>query len=76
MYEESYVYKKEVDWSLLQEGLTLPVDNQVVFGRTIDRFLQRGESKQINIYLNGKSYKAKIYNVNFNSRHNRKKDTL
>lgn len=30
---ENYVYKKEVDWSLLMEGLTLPVDNQVVFGQ-------------------------------------------
>jgi len=28
---ENYVYKKEVDWSLLNEGLTLPIDNQVVF---------------------------------------------
>lgn len=35
---ESFVYKKEVDWSLLQEGLTLPVENQVVFGRIMNRF--------------------------------------
>lgn len=28
MTTENYVYKKEVDWSLLQEGLTLPFDNQ------------------------------------------------
>ena len=33
MTTENYVYKKEVDWSLLQEGLTLPFDNQVVFGQ-------------------------------------------
>lgn len=33
MITENYVYKKEVDWSLLQEGLTLPFDNQVVFGQ-------------------------------------------
>ena len=33
MQDESYVYKKEVDWSLLMEGLTLPVYNQVVFGQ-------------------------------------------
>lgn len=33
MRDESYVYKKEVDWSLLMEGLTLPVGNQVVLGR-------------------------------------------
>ena len=56
------VYKKEVDWSLLMEGLTLPVDNQVVFGQIMGRFLRRGESKEIYLYLNGKSYEAKIVN--------------
>jgi len=73
---ENYVYKKEVDWSLLNEGLTLPMDNQVVFGRNMGKFLSRGESKNITLYLDGKSYQAKIKNVNFDPRHNRKKDTL
>lgn len=76
MTTENYVYKKEVDWSLLNEGLTLPFDNQVVFGQIMGRFLKRGESKDISLYLNGKSYKAKITNVNFNSKFKRKKDTL
>ena len=57
MTTENYVYKKEVDWSLLNEGLTLPFDNQVVFGQIMGRFLRRGESKDITLYLNGKSYK-------------------
>jgi len=73
---ENYVYKKEVDWSLLNEGLTLPFDNQVVFGQIMGRFLKRGESKDITLYLNGRSYKAKITNVNFDPKFNRKKDTL
>ncbi|TWH52011.1 HNH endonuclease [Sporomusa sp. KB1] len=73
---ESYVYKKEVDWSLLHEGLTLPVENQVVFGRIMNRFLARGESKEITLYLNGKGYAAKITNVNFSQRFHRVKDTL
>lgn len=73
---ENYVYKKEVDWSLLQDGLTLPMENQVVFGRTMGHFLKRGESKDITLYLYGKSYKAKIYNVNFDEKHHRKKDTF
>lgn len=76
MLADNYVYKKEVDWSLLMEGLTLPIDNQVVFGSIMGRFLKRGESKSITLYLNGKSYKARIINVNFDSRFNRKKDTL
>jgi len=76
MTSENYVYKKEVDWSLLTEGLTLPFDNQVVFGQIMGRFLQRGESKDITLYLGEKAYKAKITNVNFNPKFNRKKDTL
>lgn len=73
---ENYVYKKEVDWSLLTEGLTLPLDNQVVFGNIMGRFLKRGESKDITLYLGGKSYKARITNVDFAPVFRRKKDTL
>ena len=76
MTSENYVYKKEVDWSLLTEGLTLPLDNQVVFGQIMGRFLQRGESKDITLYLGEKIYNAKITNVNFSPKFNRKKDTL
>lgn len=73
MTTENYVYKKEVDWFLLQEGLTLPFDNQVVFGQIMGRFLKRGESKDITLYLNGKSYRAQIRNVNFDPKFKRKK---
>lgn len=73
---EDYVYKKEVDWSIFNWGMTLPVDNQVVFGTKMNHFLKRGESKEITLYLDGKSYKARIINVNFNQKFNRKKDTL
>lgn len=76
MITENYVYKKEVDWSLLMEGITLPFGNQVIFGQIMGRFLKRGESKDIVLYLNGRSYKAKIINVNFNPQFKRKKDTL
>lgn len=47
MENESYVYKKEIDWSVLMEGFTLPIENQVVFLQNMGRFLQRGESKII-----------------------------
>lgn len=73
---ENYVYKKEVDWSLFNWGLTLPIENQVVFGRNMNGFLKRGESKEINLYLDGRSYKARITNVNFNPKFRRNKDTL
>ena len=68
---DEYVYKKEVDWSLLMEGLTLPVDNQVVFGQITGRFLQPGETKEIHLYLNGKSYPAQIRNLKLDQKWNR-----
>lgn len=73
---ENYVHKKEIDWSVLTEGLTLPVDKQVIFGRTMGRFLEKGETKQINLYLDGKQYKAQIRNIKFNKKYKRKHDIL
>ena len=49
MTTENYVYKKEVDWSLLQEKITLPVDNQVVFGQIMGRFLRRGGAQRYHV---------------------------
>ena len=40
------------------------------------KLLQKGEFKDITIYLNGKGYKAQIRNVNFNSKFDRKKDII
>ena len=73
METENYVYKKEIDWFTLMEGFTLPLDNQVIFLRNMESFLQRGESKIIHFFMNGKTYDAKIVNVN-NSAEKRKKD--
>ena len=73
MESENYVYKKEIDWSTLMEGFTLPLDNQVIFLRNMENFLQRGHSKIIHFFMNGKTYDAKIVNMN-NSVEKRKKD--
>lgn len=73
---EQYVYKKEVDWSLLMEGLTIPIVNQVAFGNIAGRFIGRGESKDITLYLDGKSYSAKIVNLNLDKKFQRKNDML
>ena len=73
MEAENYVYKKEIDWSTLMEGFTLPLDNQVIFLRNMENFLQRGQSKIIHFFMNGKTYDAKIVNMN-NSVEKRKKD--
>ena len=64
MSTENYVYKKEVDWSLFNYGISIPISHQVIFKQTAGRLLQRGESKPITLYLNGKSYKADLKNLN------------
>jgi len=73
---ENYVYKKEVDWSLLTDGIAIPFENQVIFGRNMGKFLSRGESREIKLFLDGKIYTAKVNNLNFALKFNRIKDTL
>lgn len=68
MNNESYVYKKEVDWSLFNYGFAIPLEHQVVFKKIADRFIERGESRPIHLYLNGKAYDAKLNNNNISSR--------
>lgn len=63
-----YVYKKEVDWSVLQQGVSIPVIIQVVFQTTINKFLPRGQSKDIYLVLEGKTYKARLVNQKFDER--------
>mgnify|MGYP000894286019 CR=1 FL=1 len=66
MIENSYVYKKEADWSLFNWGLTIPVNIQVIFLDGIKDFISRGESKDIYLVLDSVSYKAKLVNQKFN----------
>ena len=76
IHSENYVYQKEVDWSVLTEGLTLPVREQVVFGQIMGRYLLKGEKKAITLVLNGKQYDASITNVKFQEKWNHKSDIL
>jgi len=71
-----YVIKKEVNKSLLTEGFSIPIEYQVVFKRNLGRFLQRGESKEINLYLNGKSYKALLKNQKFDEQSYNRQDIV
>lgn len=51
-----YVYKKEVDWSVLQQGVSIPVTKQTIFQNAINKFLPRGKSTDIYLVLEGKTY--------------------
>ncbi len=76
MQTETYVYKKEVDWSLFNYGLAIPLEYQVVFKQITNRFLERGESKTINLYLNGKSYQAKLNNNKIDNKFGNRADIV
>ena len=77
MLSDCYVYKKEVDWSLLNQGLSIPLDIQVIFHNNIKKFISRGESKDIFLVLDGVSYKVKLVNQKFNEiRYPNHKDIL
>jgi len=73
---EDYVYKKEVDWSLFKYGFAIPLEQQVVFKQIADRFIERGESRTIRLYLNGKSYEAKLNNNNIDKKFGRHADIV
>ena len=76
MPAESYVYKKEVDWSLFNYGLNIPIEHQVKFKQIAGRFIERGESKPITLYLNGKSYKARLYNLKIDAKYGNHADMV
>ena len=74
---ESYVYKKDVEWSMLHEGVNIPVTIQMIFQNKRDRFLQRGQSKDIFLILEGKTYQAKLINQRFDeNKYPNRKDIL
>ena len=76
MTTESYVYKKEVDWSLFNYGFAIPNEHQVVFKQIADRYIERGESKQVTLYLDGVAYSARLQNNNIDKRFGNRKDIV
>lgn len=73
METENYICKKEIDWSTLNDGFTLPYDYQVRFYENMEGYMQRGDIRIIRLYLEGKEHQVKLYNVN-NPKEKRNKD--
>lgn len=65
MEEHYYIYKKEVDWSVLREGFSIPVLIQVVFKKLMKNYLKRGEKRDIKVMLDEHTYQAKLINQPF-----------
>lgn len=51
-----YIYKKEIDWSSMHEGINIPVSIQLAFYDEINSYLKQGESRNITIIFDGKEY--------------------
>ena len=64
-YENGFILQKTVDWSLLNEGMTLPVSLMTIFGDWDASTIVNGSKKKIKVLLNNKMYDATLTNVNF-----------
>ncbi|MDO4493352.1 MAG: HNH endonuclease [Clostridia bacterium] len=73
---EQYLLKKEIDWSVLTDGFTLPIATSLFFSCIEDGFLVRGQSKTIHVWLDGAMYDARVSNVNFSNKFNHKNDII
>jgi 5-methylcytosine-specific restriction endonuclease McrA len=62
--EGSYVYRKEVDWSLLHEGLTIPLRLLVAFKSLLDGY-PHGKGRNVTLMLDGIAYPAMLINQKF-----------
>lgn len=70
MENGAYIYSKEIDWSALTDGITLPQDAQNIFARNGGTLLRRGEKRSIKLMLNGKIFSdAVITNVDFSEKY-------
>ena len=61
-----YIYKKEIDWSAMHEGISIPVSIQLVFYDGINFYLKKGESRNTTILFEGKEYSVTLKNQVFN----------
>jgi len=59
-----YIYKKEVDWSALHEGLAIPVTKHGLFYDKMNLKLNHGEHRSIKLPENEREYMA-FYSTDF-----------
>lgn len=60
-----FLMQKNVDWSLLHDGMTIPVSVCSLFKVWDESILTHGQSKDIKILIDGELYEAKLKNQNF-----------
>lgn len=64
-YYNQFILQKTVDWSLLNDGMTIPVSVCPLLKLWDESILIHGQSKDIKIMIDGEFYDAKLKNQNF-----------
>ncbi len=64
-YDSRFIMQKTVDWSLLNEGMTIPVSACALLKVWDESILSHGANKNIKILIDGELYEAKMKNQNF-----------
>ena len=64
-YDGSFIMQKTVDWSLLNDGMTIPVSACALLKVWDEAILTHGAGKDIKVLIDGELYDAKLKNQNF-----------
>jgi len=64
-YEGRFIMQKTVDWSLLNDGMTIPVSACALLKTWDESILIHGAGKDIKVLIDGELYDAKLKNQNF-----------
>ena len=63
--ERNFIMQKRVDWSLLNQGMTIPVSVCALLKSWNKDILTHGHQIDIKVVIDGKSFDAKLKNQNF-----------
>lgn len=64
-FDGDFIMQKTVDWSLLNDGMTIPVSACALLKAWDESILTHGWCKDIKLLINGEFYDAKLKNQNF-----------
>ncbi|WP_161491734.1 HNH endonuclease [Sedimentisphaera salicampi] len=68
MKKVNYIYKKNVDWSLLNYGFSIPLSVKKGFLGSVGFNLKRGQKTDIKVIIDGQIFSAKIVNQYFDQK--------
>ena len=64
-YDGRFLMQKTVDWSLLNDGMTIPTAACALLKAWDESILTHGVGKDIKVLIDGEFYEAKLKNQNF-----------